>query len=178
MGPLISQAHRQRVLNLIEEGIAEGAQLRIDGRSFQHPIHTHGYFLGPCLFDNVTESMSVYQQEIFGPVLSIIRATNYEQALALVNRHQYGNGTAIFTREGFVARDYAERVQAGMVGINVPIPVPIASHPFGGWKRSSFGDTNMHGGESLHFYTKLKTNTTRWPAHQLQESAFSMPSHR
>jgi malonate-semialdehyde dehydrogenase (acetylating)/methylmalonate-semialdehyde dehydrogenase len=178
MGPLISQAHRQRVLSLIEEGIAEGAQLYIDGRSYKHPIHSNGYFLGPCLFDKVTETMSIYQQEIFGPVLSIVRASDYEQALALVDRHQYGNGTAIFTGSGSVARDYAQRVQVGMVGINVPIPVPIASHPFGGWKRSSFGDTSMHGGESLHFYTKLKTVTSRWPSPQLNESAFSMPTHR
>ena len=178
MGPLISGVHRQRVLAAIDQGITEGATLLVDGRSFQHPKHPQGYFLGPSLFDNVTETMSIYQNEIFGPVLVIVRATDFEEALALVNRHQYGNGTAIFTREGFSAREYAERVQAGMVGINIPVPVPIASHPFGGWKRSSFGDTNMHGIESIHFYTKLKTITCKWPATELGASAFAMPSHR
>ena len=178
MGPLISSEHRQRVLAAIDQGVTEGATLLIDGRHFKHPEHPRGYFLGPSLFDNVTETMSVYQNEIFGPVLVIIRAADFEQALALVNRHQYGNGTAIFTRDGFSAREYAERVQVGMVGINVPIPVPVASHPFGGWKRSAFGDTNMHGMESIHFYTKLKTITSKWPATEFNASAFAMPSHR
>lgn len=178
MGPLISNAHRQKVVAAIEEGVSEGATLVIDGRSFKHPEHSQGYFLGPSLFDHVTENMSVYQNEIFGPVLVIIRVADLEQAISLVNRHQYGNGTAIFTREGFCAREYAERVQVGMVGINIPIPVPVASHPFGGWKRSSFGDSNMHGLESVHFYTKLKTITCKWPATEMSESAFAMPSHR
>jgi malonate-semialdehyde dehydrogenase (acetylating)/methylmalonate-semialdehyde dehydrogenase len=178
MGPLISSVHRQRVLAAIDQGLTEGATLLIDGRNFRHPVHPQGYFLGPSLFDNVNETMSIYQNEIFGPVLVIVRATDFEEALALVNRHQYGNGTAIFTREGYSAREYAERVQAGMVGINIPVPVPIASHPFGGWKRSSFGDTNMHGIESIHFYTKLKTITCKWPATELSTSAFAMPSHR
>ncbi len=178
MGPLISSVHRQRVLAAIDQGVSEGAKLLIDGRSFKHPKHPQGYFLGPSLFDHVTETMSIYQNEIFGPVLVIVRAADFEQALALVNRHQYGNGTAIFTREGFSAHEYAERVQAGMVGINIPIPVPIASHPFGGWKRSSFGDTNMHGVEGIHFYTKLKTITCKWPVTESSTSAFAMPSHR
>ena len=178
MGPLISNAQRLRVLAAIDQGVAEGANLLIDGRSFKHPEHSQGYFLGPSLFDNVTETMSIYQNEIFGPVLVIVRATDFEEALALVNRHQYGNGTAIFTREGASAREYAERVQVGMVGINIPVPVPIANHPFGGWKRSSFGDTNMHGLESIHFYTKLKTVTCKWPAIEANTNAFSMPSHR
>ncbi len=178
MGPLISSAHRQRVLAAIDQGVTEGANLLIDGRHFKHAEHPQGYFLGPCLFDNVTEKMSIYQNEIFGPVLVIVRAADFEDALALVNRHQYGNGTAIFTRDGFSAREYADRVQVGMVGINIPIPVPVASHPFGGWKRSSFGDTNMHGLESIHFYTKLKTITCKWPATELNTSAFAMPSHR
>lgn len=178
MGPLISCVHRERVIAAINKGIDEGATLLIDGRDFKHAEHTQGYFLGPCLFDNVTEKMSLYQNELFGPVLAIVRAANFEEALALVNRHQYGNGTAIFTREGFSAREYAERVQVGMVGINIPIPVPVASHPFGGWKRSSFGDSNMHGTESIHFYTKLKTITTKWPASELCENAFAMPTHR
>lgn len=178
MGPLISHEHQQRVLAAIDRGVAEGAKLLVDGRAFKHPQHPQGYFLGPSLFDNVTETMSVYQNELFGPVLAIIRATDLEQALTLVNRHQYGNGTAIFTRDGFSAREYAEQVQVGMVGINIPIPVPVASHPFGGWKRSSFGDTNMHGMESIHFYTKLKTITCKWPATELSSNAFAMPSHR
>lgn len=178
MGPLISCVHRERVIAAIDKGVTEGATLLIDGRGFKHSEHKQGYFLGPCLFDNVTEKMSIYQNELFGPVLVILRAADFEEALSLVNRHQYGNGTAIFTREGFSAREYAERVQVGMVGINVPIPVPIATHPFGGWKRSSFGDSNMHGTESIHFYTKLKTITTKWPVSELSESAFAMPSHR
>lgn len=177
MGPLISSAHRERVLAAIDKGVAEGAQLLIDGRSFKHPTHPQGYFVGPTLFDKVTEKMTVYQNEIFGPVLVMVRATDFEDALMLVNRHQYGNGTAIFTKDGFSAREYSERVQVGMVGINVPIPVPVASHPFGGWKRSAFGDTNMHGQESIHFYTKLKTITSKWPVSELSGSAFSMPSH-
>jgi malonate-semialdehyde dehydrogenase (acetylating)/methylmalonate-semialdehyde dehydrogenase len=179
MGPLISQAHHQRVLNAINKGVAEGAQLLIDGRSFKHPTLSEGFFIGPTLFDNVTENMSIYQQEIFGPVLVILRVADFEQALALVNRHQYGNGTAIFTSDGYTAREYSQRVQVGMVGINIPIPVPIASHPFGGWKRSSFGDTNMHGKESIHFYTKRKTITSKWPKTAVgHESAFNMPTHR
>lgn len=178
MGPLISAAHRERVLTAINKGVEEGASLLIDGRSFKHPEHPQGYFLGPSLFDNVSENMSIYQQEIFGPVLVVVRVTDFEQAVALVNRHQYGNGTAIFTRDGFIAHDYAERIQVGMVGINIPIPVPIASHPFGGWKQSSFGDTNMHGLESIHFYTKLKTITTKWPTSEHSTHAFAMPTHR
>lgn len=178
MGPLISSAHRERVLASIEQGVQEGAALVIDGRSFKHAKHHQGYFLGPCLFDHVKETMSVYQNEIFGPVLVMMRVNHFAEALDLVNRHQYGNGTAIFTREGYSAREYAERVQVGMVGINIPIPVPVASHPFGGWKRSSFGDTNMHGPESIHFYTKLKTITTKWPSSEATANAFAMPSHR
>ena len=178
MGPVISHVHRERVLQAIDQGVNEGANLLIDGRHFKHPQHTKGYFLGPSLFDNVKEEMSIYQNEIFGPVLVIVRVAHFEEALALGNRHQYGNGTAIFTRDGFSAREYAERVQVGMVGVNIPVPVPIASHPFGGWKRSSFGDTNMHGLESIHFYTKLKTITCKWPAIETRSNAFSMPSHR
>lgn len=178
MGPLISSAHRQRVLEAIHQGVDEGAHLLIDGRGFKHPHYPKGYFVGPSLFDNVTESMSVYQNEIFGPVLVVVRVADVEQALTLVNRHQYGNGTAIFTRDGYSAREYAQRVQVGMVGINIPIPVPIASHPFGGWKNSSFGDTHMHGKESIHFYTKLKTVTSHWPTTDFNGSAFNMPSHR
>lgn len=177
MGPLISSAHRQKILAAIDKGVDEGAKLIIDGRTFKHPQHQQGFFIGPCLFDEVDEQMSVYQNEIFGPVLVIIRVSNFEQALALVNKHQYGNGTAIFTRDGFTAREYSQRVQVGMIGINIPIPVPIANHPFGGWKRSAFGDTNMHGEESIHFYTRRKTITSKWPITELKESAFAMPTH-
>lgn len=178
MGPLISSTHRQRVLDFIDKGIAEGAQLVIDGRAFKHPNHPKGYFTGPSLFDHVTESMSIYQQEIFGPVLVIIRVADFQDALSLVNRHQYGNGTAIFTRDGYTAREYAQHVQVGMVGINIPIPVPIANHPFGGWKNSSFGDTNMHGQESCNFYTRRKTITSKWLETEVTENTFSMPTHR
>ena len=178
MGPLISQEHRERVLKAIQQGVDEGGQLLIDGRGYKHPEYPQGFFLGPCLFDRVSEEMSIYQNEIFGPVLVIVRMKHFEEALALVNRHQYGNGTAIFTREGAIARAYTEQVQVGMVGVNIPIPVPIANHPFGGWKRSSFGDTNMHGLESIHFYTRLKTVTCKWPTSDLSTNAFAMPSHR
>lgn len=178
MGPLISHAHRQRVLNAIDQGVAEKASLLIDGRSFQHPNHSQGYYLGPSLFDHVTEDMSIYQNEIFGPVLVVVRVDDFEQGLNLVNRNQYGNGSAIFTRDGYSAREYTQRVQAGMVGVNIPIPVPVPSHPFGGWKHSSFGDTNMHGTESIQFYTRRKTVTCKWPASELTESMFSMPTHQ
>ncbi|MCW8470578.1 CoA-acylating methylmalonate-semialdehyde dehydrogenase [Fluoribacter gormanii] len=177
MGPLISGPHRERVLAAVDKGISEGAKLIIDGRTFKHSEHPQGFFMGPCLFDHVHEHMSIYQNEIFGPVLVIVRADNFEEALALVNRNQYGNGTAIFTRDGFSAREYSQRVQVGMVGINIPIPVPIANHPFGGWKHSSFGDTNMHGQESVNFYTRRKTVTSKWPVSEIKESAFIMPTH-
>lgn len=177
MGPLISKAHQQRVAEAIDKGVAEGATLVLDGRSYQHPTLPQGYFLGPTLFDNVNETMSVYQNEIFGPVLVVVRVKDFEEALSLVNRHQYGNGTAIFTRSGYFAREFSHRVQVGMVGVNIPIPVPIASHPFGGWKRSSFGDTNMHGMESVHFYTRLKTTTSKWPITESGSNAFIMPNH-
>lgn len=177
MGPLISRVHRERVLAAVDKGVEEGARLIIDGRGFKHPQYPDGYFMGPCLFDEVSERMSVYQNELFGPVLAIVRVNTFEEALDLVNKHQYGNGTAIFTRDGFYAREYSQRVQVGMVGINIPIPVPIANHPFGGWKRSAFGDTNMHGDESIHFYTRRKTITTKWPVVASKGNAFAMPTH-
>lgn len=177
MGPLISSAHRERVLAAVDKGVEEGARLIIDGRSFKHPQYPQGFYMGPCLFDHVSEQMSVYQNELFGPVLVIVRVKSFEEALELVNKHQYGNGTAIFTRDGFFAREYSQRVQVGMVGINIPIPVPIANHPFGGWKRSAFGDTNMHGQESINFYTRRKTVTSKWPVTELKGSAFIMPTH-
>lgn len=177
MGPLVTGAHKQKVLAAIEQGVHEGAKLIIDGRTFKHPQYPKGFFLGPCLFDAVTEPMSVYQNEIFGPALVVMRVNDFEEALALVNKHQFGNGTAIFTRDGFSAREYSQRVQVGMVGINIPIPVPIANHPFGGWKHSFFGDISLHGEESIYFYTKLKTVTSKWPVSKLKENAFIMPTH-
>ncbi len=178
MGPLISSAHRARVLAAIDAGVQEGASLVMDGRSFRHPQHPNGFFMGPSLFDHVKETMSIYQQEIFGPVLCVMRVDTFSQALSLINRHQYGNGTAIFTRDGYTARQFSQQVDVGMVGINVPIPVPVANHPFGGWKRSSFGDTNMHGLESIHFYTRRKTMTSKWPTTSLEPtSSFAMPTH-
>lgn len=178
MGPLVSQAHRQRVLAAIDKGVEDGASLIIDGRHFVHPQETQGFFVGPSLFDHVEEHMDIYQKEIFGPVLVILRVQTFNQALDLVNRHQYGNGSAIFTKDGGIARHYAQQVQAGMVGINIPIPVPIASHPFGGWKRSAFGDSNMHGFESIHFYTKRKTVTSRWLDDPQMNNAFIMPTNK
>lgn len=177
MGPLISKAHKARVLSLVDRGVEEGARLLVDGRSFVHPKNPDGFFLGPCLFDEVTPSMSIYQEEIFGPVLCIVRVSDFEEALAMVNANPYGNGTAIFTRDGYTARTYADRVQVGMVGINIPIPVPIANHTFGGWKASSFGDLALHGRESIAFYTQLKSITTKWPMTQADKSAFIMPTH-
>lgn len=177
MGPLISAKHREQVIAAVDKGLSEGAKLIIDGRGFRHPHNPQGFFIGPCLFDEVNEGMSVYQNEIFGPVLVIVRVPRFEDALDLVNRNPYGNGSAIFTRDGFTAREYSNKVQVGMVGINIPIPVPIANHPFGGWKSSSFGDTNMHGAESIQFYTRRKTITSKWPVSELKENAFSMPTH-
>jgi malonate-semialdehyde dehydrogenase (acetylating)/methylmalonate-semialdehyde dehydrogenase len=179
MGPLISEAHRARVLDAVTCGVEAGADLVIDGRAFQHASYPNGYFVGPSLFDHVTESMAVYQEEIFGPVLLVLRVQDFEAAVALVNRNPYGNGTAIFTGSGYHARAYSQQVQVGMVGVNIPIPVPIATHPFGGWKRSIFGDTAMHGAESIHFYTRAKTVTARWPeVGEAKDGVFSMPTHQ
>ncbi|MDP3704863.1 MAG: CoA-acylating methylmalonate-semialdehyde dehydrogenase [Legionellaceae bacterium] len=177
MGPLISSAHRQRVLAAVDQGVAEGAKLIIDGRKYKNEKCPQGFFMGPCLFDHVSESMSIYQNELFGPVLVMIRVKHLEDALELVNNNQYGNGTAIFTRDGYSAREYSQRVQVGMVGINIPIPVPIVNHPFGGWKRSSFGDNNMHGTESIHFYTQLKTVTSKWFLSHVDDNSFVMPKN-
>ncbi|MBU2966754.1 CoA-acylating methylmalonate-semialdehyde dehydrogenase [Amphritea sp. 2_MG-2023] len=175
MGPLVTQQHLDTVRSFVDSGVKEGADLVVDGRQIDHPDHGDGYFMGGCLFDNVTPDMRIYQKEIFGPVLAVVRVDNYEQALELINSHEYGNGTAIFTQEGHAAREFATRVQAGMVGINVPIPVPMAFHSFGGWKGSLFGDHHMHGMEGLRFFTKLKTVTSRWQANKSQ-SQFSMPT--
>ena len=176
MGPLVTRAHFERVKGYVDLGIEEGAQLVVDGRGIQVAGHPHGFYLGGCLFDRVTEHMRIYREEIFGPVLVVVRVPDFERALALVNAHEYGNGTAIFTRDGDTARSFASRVQVGMVGVNVPIPVPMAFHSFGGWKRSLFGDVHMHGMEGVHFYTKLKTVTSRWPTGIRAGADFHMPT--
>jgi malonate-semialdehyde dehydrogenase (acetylating)/methylmalonate-semialdehyde dehydrogenase len=162
-GPVVNAAHRQRVETWIQTGVDEGAELVIDGRGFTLQGHEQGFFIGPSLFDRVTPQMKSYQEEIFGPVLQIVRAPDFETAVRLPSEHQYGNGVAIFTRNGHAAREFAARVNVGMVGINVPIPVPVAYHTFGGWKRSAFGDVNQHGTEGVRFWTKVKTVTQRWP---------------
>jgi malonate-semialdehyde dehydrogenase (acetylating)/methylmalonate-semialdehyde dehydrogenase len=162
-GPVVNAAHKARVENWIQTGVDEGAELVVDGRGFQLQGHENGFFIGPSLFDRVTPAMKSYQEEIFGPVLQIVRAPDFETALRLPSDHQYGNGVAIFTRNGHAAREFAARVNVGMVGINVPIPVPVAYHSFGGWKRSAFGDVNQHGMEGVRFWTKVKTVTQRWP---------------
>ncbi|WP_330252509.1 CoA-acylating methylmalonate-semialdehyde dehydrogenase [Nocardia sp. NBC_00565] len=175
-GPLVTKDALGRVENYVQIGVDEGAELVIDGRGLAVDGGEGGYFTGATLFDNVTKEMRIYQEEIFGPVLTIVRAKDYDEALALPNDHEYGNGVAIFTRDGDTARDFAARVQVGMVGINVPIPVPIAYHTFGGWKRSGFGDLNQHGPDSIKFYTKTKTVTQRWPAGLKDSNHFVIPT--
>ncbi|MGN6288948.1 MAG: CoA-acylating methylmalonate-semialdehyde dehydrogenase [Sphingopyxis terrae] len=162
-GPVVTQAHKEKVEGWIAKCADEGAELVVDGRGFSLQGHEKGFFVGPTLFDHVTPEMESYKEEIFGPVLQIVRAPDFETALELPSKHQYGNGVAIFTRNGHAAREFAARVDVGMVGINVPIPVPVAYHTFGGWKRSAFGDTNQHGMEGVKFWTKVKTVTARWP---------------
>jgi malonate-semialdehyde dehydrogenase (acetylating)/methylmalonate-semialdehyde dehydrogenase len=175
-GPLVTRDALNRVKGYIDEGVAEGANLLVDGRGFKMQGYENGYFIGGTLFDNVTPAMKIYKEEIFGPVLAVVRAANYEDALRLPNEHEYGNGTAIFTRDGNAARDFCARVQVGMVGVNVPIPVPIAYHTFGGWKRSGFGDLNQHGPDSVRFYTKTKTVTSRWPSGVKDGASFVIPT--
>ena len=175
MGPLITKEHRDNVKGYVDLGVEEGAQLMVDGRDLTIDGFEEGFFLGGCLFDQVKTDMRIYKEEIFGPVLCVVRTQDFETALQIVNEHEYGNGTAIFTRDGDTARTYASRVQVGMVGINVPIPVPMAFHSFGGWKRSLFGDIHVHGMEGVHFYTKLKTITSRWPTGIRAGADFHMP---
>jgi malonate-semialdehyde dehydrogenase (acetylating)/methylmalonate-semialdehyde dehydrogenase len=175
-GPVVSAAHKQKIADYIQLGVDEGAELVADGRGFKLQGYEQGFFIGPSLFDNVKKGMKTYNEEIFGPVLQIVRAESFEEALDLPSSHQYGNGVAIFTRNGRAAREFAARVQVGMVGINVPIPVPVAYHTFGGWKRSAFGDVNQHGLEGVRFYTKVKTVTARWPEGAVEDSAFVIPT--
>ena len=195
MGPLVTGAHRERVEGYVDAGVEEGAELVVDGRGVDPSDGgdgaragsnggggsnngSGGFFLGGCLFDRVRPEMSIYTDEIFGPVLSLVRAESYEEALALVNDHEYGNGAAIFTRDGDTARDFTTRAKIGMIGVNVPIPVPSAFHSFGGWKRSLFGDHYMHGPEGVRFYTRLKTITQRWPTGMRERADFNIPAHR
>ncbi len=176
MGPVVSRAHQQKVLSYIDKGVAEGAQLVVDGRGFTPEGYEEGYYVGGTLFDNVTPEMTIWKEEIFGPVLSVVRASDYDSALELVNSHEFGNGSAIFTSNGHAAREFVHDVQAGMVGVNIPVPVPMAFHSFGGWKRSVFGALNVHGPDGVRFYTRMKTATVRWPEGQQTVSEFSMPT--
>ncbi|WP_374372397.1 CoA-acylating methylmalonate-semialdehyde dehydrogenase [Dongia sp.] len=176
MGPLVTKQHFEKVKGYVDQGVKEGAKLVVDGRTLKLQGYENGYFLGGCLFDQVTPDMKIYKEEIFGPVLSVVRVPDYASAVKLINDHEYGNGTAIFTRDGDAARDFASKIKVGMVGINVPIPVPMAFNSFGGWKRSLFGDHHMHGMEGIRFFTKLKTITARWPTGIRSGAEFVMPT--
>jgi len=179
MGPLVTKAHHDKVRSYVDLGVEEGAELVIDGRDLVVDGYEDGYFLGPCLFDHVKENMRIYQEEIFGPVLCVVRAESEEQAMQLIDDHEYGNGTCIFTRDGEAARYFSDHIKVGMVGINVPLPVPVAYHSFGGWKRSLFGDLYAYGPDSVRFYTRRKTITQRWPSGGVRENAkFTFPSYQ
>jgi len=179
MGPLVTQAHFEKVRGYVDQGVAEGAELVVDGRGLAVPGHEQGFFLGACLFDRVKPGMRIYQEEIFGPVLGIVRVASLAEAMALIDAHEYGNGTCIFTRDGEAARHFTDHIEVGMVGVNVPLPVPVAYHSFGGWKRSLFGDLHAYGPDAVRFYTRRKQITQRWPTAGLREGAvFSFPSSR
>ena len=179
MGPLVTGAHRDKVRAYVDGGVAQGAKLVVDGRSARIPGHEDGFFLGPCLFDRVTPDMTIYREEIFGPVLGVVRVASLQQAMDLIDAHEYGNGTCIFTRDGEAARWFTDRIKVGMVGVNVPLPVPVAYHSFGGWKRSIFGDLAAYGPDGVRFYTRRKTITQRWPSAAVREQAvFAFPSSR
>jgi malonate-semialdehyde dehydrogenase (acetylating)/methylmalonate-semialdehyde dehydrogenase len=178
MGPIVSKAQRDKISGYIDSGVAEGARLVVDGRGFKLQGYENGFFIGGTLFDDVKPNMKIYKEEIFGPVLSVVRAQSYRDAVELIHNTEYANGTAIFTRDGDATREFADHIEVGMVGINVPIPVPVAYHSFGGWKRSIFGDHAIYGPEGVHFYTRLKTVTTRWPAGIKGGADFSFPSHK
>jgi malonate-semialdehyde dehydrogenase (acetylating) / methylmalonate-semialdehyde dehydrogenase len=175
MGPLITKEHLEKVKGYVDLGIKEGAELVVDGRDIKLQGFEKGFYIGGCLFDHVKSSMTIYKEEIFGPVLSVVRVNDFETAVKLVNDHEFGNGTSIYTRDGDIGRTYANKIKVGMVGINIPIPVPMAFHSFGGWKRSLFGDQHMHGPEGVRFYTKLKTITSRWPSGLRTDPEFTMP---
>ena len=172
----MTRAHLEKVKGYIDLGVKEGAKLLVDGRGFTMQGYENGFYTGGSLFDHVTKDMRIYKEEIFGPVLSVVRAAGYDEALGLCNDHEYGNGVAIFTRDGDAARDFASKVQVGMVGVNVPIPVPVAYYTFGGWKRSGFGDLNQHGPDAFRFYTKTKTITSRWPSGVKEGASFAIPT--
>ena len=176
MGPLVTKAHLDRVRGYVDQGVREGATLALDGRGLKLQGYENGFFIGPCIFDDVKQTMRIYKEEIFGPVLAVVRAPGFDDAVKLVNDHEFGNGAAIFTRDGDAAREFASRAQIGMIGVNVPIPVPMAFHSFGGWKRSLFGDSNMHGLEGVRFYTRLKTVTSRWPTGIRAGAEYVMPT--
>ena len=179
MGPLVTKPHYEKVKGYVDQGVKEGAQLVVDGRGLTVPGHENGYYLGPCLFDHVKPGMVIYQEEIFGPVLGVVRVQSLQEAMSLIDAHEYGNGTCIFTRDGEAARYFSDHILVGMVGINVPLPVPVAYHSFGGWKRSLFGDLHAYGPDAVRFYTKRKTITQRWPSAGVREGAvFSFPSSR
>jgi len=175
-GPVVTAAHLAKIKDYVDIGVKEGAKLLVDGRGFRMQGYENGFYMGGCLFDNVTPDMRIYKEEIFGPVLSVVRAPDYEAAVKMTNDHEYGNGVAIFTRDGDAARDFASRINVGMVGVNVPIPVPIAYYTFGGWKRSGFGDLNQHGADAFRFYTKTKTITSRWPSGVKDGASFVIPT--
>jgi len=176
MGPLVTKEHLEKVKGYVDLGVEEGAKLVVDGRNLKLQGYENGFYIGGCLFDHVKEDMRIYKEEIFGPVLSVVRVEDFNTAVDLVNNHEYGNGTSIFTRDGDSARTFASKIKVGMVGVNIPIPVPMAFHSFGGWKRSLFGDQHMHGPEGVRFYTKLKTITSRWPSGIKDNPEFIMPT--
>ena len=175
-GPVVTKAALEKIKGYVDHGVKEGAKLLVDGRGFRMQGYENGFYMGGCLFDHVTTDMKIYKEEIFGPVLSVVRARDYNAALKMTNDHEYGNGTAIFTRDGDAARDFAAKVQVGMVGVNVPIPVPLAYYTFGGWKRSAFGDLNQHGPDAVRFYTRTKTVTSRWPSGVKDGASFVIPT--
>ena len=176
MGPLVTKEHLEKVRGYVDLGVKEGAKLVVDGREIKLQGYENGFFIGGCLFDNVTKNMKIYNEEIFGPVLSVVRVKDFNDAIQLINDHEFGNGTSVYTRDGDVGRTFANKIKVGMVGINIPIPVPVAFHSFGGWKRSLFGDLHMHGPEGVKFYTKLKTITSRWPSGIGSDPEFVMPT--
>ena len=176
MGPLVTKEHLEKVKGYVDLGLKEGAKLVVDGRNLKLQGYENGFYIGGCLFDHVKKNMRIYKEEIFGPVLSVVRAKDFEEATQLINDHEFGNGTSIYTRDGDVGRTFASKIKVGMVGINIPIPVPVAFHSFGGWKRSLFGDQHMHGIEGVRFYTKLKTITSRWPSGIRSNPEFIMPT--
>jgi len=176
MGPLVTKEHLEKVKGYVDLGVKEGAKLVVDGRDIKLQGYENGFFIGGCLFDNVKKNMRIYNEEIFGPVLSVVRVKDFNDAIQLINDHEFGNGTSVYTRDGDVGRTFANKIKVGMVGINIPIPVPVAFHSFGGWKRSLFGDLHMHGPEGVKFYTKLKTITSRWPSGIGSDPEFVMPT--